>query len=195
MRIWHLTMHKFSFTYLNLRITRPNIVIFLNSILKLIITLISDQSSLIPYFSRQLLSCSPSKEQCNPAQRDKYKRSITTRSARLNNSNWEVGASGKIATIQCFFPPGTFDSLLFLPFMSPHTSEIFTSISWKRVKGKKRRHGRQGARCDSRAKRYEIEPPRLQLALFESGLISWTLLNKVNGKNDVPRSWVGYFWG
>lgn len=30
------------------------------------------------------------------------------------------------------------DSLLFLTFMSLHTSEIFTTISWKQVKGEKK---------------------------------------------------------
>lgn len=49
------------------------------------------------------------------------------------------------------------------------------------------------ASLGARAKRYEIEPPYLQLALFEPGLISWTPFNKVNGKNDVRAGWVGYF--
>lgn len=49
------------------------------------------------------------------------------------------------------------------------------------------------ASLGARAKRYEIEPPYFQLALFEPGLISWTPFNKVNGKNDVRVGWVGYF--
>lgn len=52
--------------------------------------------------------------------------------------------------------------------------------------GEKKEARTAGGSLRLTSKKGEIEPPHLQLALFESGLISWTLFNKVNGKNDVP---------
>lgn len=55
----------------------------------------------------------------------------------------------------------------------------------KKEHGRTEREGMLLGGHGARAKRYEIEPPYLQLVLFEPGLINWTPFNKVNGKNDV----------
>lgn len=74
-----------------------------------------------------------------------------------------------------FRPEPRWLSLVSLLYVSTYFQDFYVYFI-ERNEGKKGRGVlTAGGCCDSRAKRYEIEPPHLQLALFELELISWTL--------------------